>query len=93
MSRDYKLYLEDILKAATNIDSYLRGIDFAMFQQDIMRNQAVLFNLQIIGEAAKKIPDDIRDQYPAVEWRKIAGLRDIIAHHYFGVDLGLSGIL
>ena len=54
-----------------------------------MRNQAVLYNLQIIGETVKKIPDNIRDQYSAVEWRKIAGLRDTIAHHYFGVDLGI----
>ena len=47
---------------------------------------AVVYNLQIIGEAVKNIPKDVRDRYPQIEWRKIAGLRDIVAHAYFSID-------
>lgn len=86
MSRDYKLYLEDMLQAARKITGYVEGIEFQALIADSMRLEAVLFNLQIIGEATKQIPDDMRAQYSAVEWRKIAGLRDIIAHGYFSID-------
>jgi uncharacterized protein with HEPN domain len=54
-----------------------------------MRIDAVVRNLEIIGEAAKMIPDSIRVQYPNIEWKKISGLRDILAHHYFEVDLDI----
>ena len=53
---------------------------------DELTFDAVVYNLQIIGEAVKKIPPEIRDRYPQIEWRKIAGLRDIIAHAYFTID-------
>jgi uncharacterized protein with HEPN domain len=89
MSRDYRLYLEDIQQAARKISVYLEGRTFDHLREEGMRLEAVLFNLQIIGEAAKNIPDEIRDQYPAVEWRKIAGLRDFIAHAYFTINLDI----
>jgi uncharacterized protein with HEPN domain len=65
------------------------SVDFATFSADEMRVDAVVRNLEVIGEAAKNIPQAQRDLAPAVEWRKIAGLRDIVAHQYFGIDLNI----
>ncbi|GIK42633.1 MAG: DUF86 domain-containing protein [Chloroflexota bacterium] len=87
MSRDYKLYLADILEAIRKIESYTQGLSLLEFGQDEMRVDAVMRNLEIIGEATKNIPVGVRQKYPAVEWRKIAGLRDVAIHAYFTIDL------
>ncbi|GAB4446168.1 MAG: DUF86 domain-containing protein [Anaerolineae bacterium] len=87
MSRDYKLYLADILEAIRKIESYTQGLSLLEFNQDEMRVDAVMRNLEIIGEATKNIPAEVRQKYPAVEWRKIAGLRDVAIHTYFTIDL------
>ncbi|MCX7789540.1 MAG: DUF86 domain-containing protein [Chloroflexaceae bacterium] len=87
MPRDYRLYLEDIPEAIACIERYTSGVDFATFSADEMRVDAVGRNLELIGEAAKNMPQAQRDLTPAIEWRKIAGLRDIIAHQYFNLNL------
>jgi uncharacterized protein with HEPN domain len=87
MSRDYKLYLQDILEGIQKIESYLQGMSFQQFSQDELRIDAVLRNLEIIGEATKNIPPEVRAKYPSIEWRKIAGLRDVAIHAYFTIDL------
>jgi len=89
MPRDFEVYLEDIRQAIGKIQSYTAGLTRDMFNQDDRTVDAVIRNLQIIGEAAKAIPDSIRAGYPNVEWKKIAGLRDILAHQYFEVDLDI----
>lgn len=86
MSRDYKLYLEDILDAAHKIEQYTKGLSFQQFSKDQMRVDAVLRNLEIIGEATKNLPVDLRTKYSATNWRKVAGLRDIVIHAYFNVN-------
>ena len=89
MPRDYKLYLEDILDAIQKIEEYVQGLTYREFRESSLRVDAVLYNLEIIGEAVKHIPESIRAKHPYIEWRKIAGLRDIIAHEYFEISLGI----
>lgn len=85
--RNYRLYLEDILQAIKWIEVYTKGFDFKKLKQNQLVIDAVTRNLEIIGEAVKNIPADIKKRHSDVEWKKIAGLRDILAHEYFGVDL------
>ena len=86
MSKDYKVYLLDILDAISKINSYTSGLDQEQFIADSKTIDAVVRNLEITGEAAKKLPETIRSQIKNVEWKKIAGLRDILIHQYSGID-------
>lgn len=85
--RDYKLYLDDILHAIKKIEKYTKGINIQELKKDDIVIDAVSRNLEIIGEAVKNLPSNIKERYPDVEWRKISGLRDILVHEYFGIDL------
>ncbi|WP_027881936.1 HepT-like ribonuclease domain-containing protein [Meiothermus rufus] len=86
MSRNVRLYLEDIRESCARIRRYTAGFDFERFVADEKTVDAVVRNLIVIGEAVKNLPLDFRQRHPAIEWRKIAGLRDIVVHEYFGID-------
>ncbi len=89
MPRDYRVYLEDVLESIGRIQHYVGGFSFDSFQDDRRTVDAVVRNLEIIGEAVKQLPEGIRTKHPDVDWKKIAGLRDILIHNYFGIDLEL----
>ncbi len=89
MSRKISLYLNDILKSCGKITTYTQEMNYEAFLEDDRTYEAVLLNLQIIGESVKNIPNDVRDRSPEIEWRKIAGLRDMIAHAYFQIEPGI----
>ena len=80
------MYLEDILTAIKRIFEYIEGYTFINFKQDYKTVDAVIRNFEIIGEAAKSLPKDIKDQYPEVPWSEMYLLRNKISHEYFGVD-------
>jgi len=86
MSRDPLLYLEDIIEACDKILLYTQDTSFDEIKSDSMLFDAVVRNIEIVGEAAKNVPDSIRQDTQEVPWKEIAAMRDILAHAYFGVD-------
>lgn len=86
MSRDWQDCLDDILECCGQIRAYTNGLDKSGLAANRMAYDAVLRNIEIIGEATKRIPSDVRDQMPRIEWSKIAGMRDWLAHGYFSVN-------
>jgi uncharacterized protein with HEPN domain len=84
--REWKLFLKDAQKSANRIIEYIKGMDRKEFFYDHKTFDAVMRNIEIIGEAIKHIPSEIREKYKEIEWKKIAGLRDIVVHEYFGID-------
>lgn len=87
MSRRSKLFLKDIAESCQKVRNYSAGVTFEQFSSDERTVDAIVRNLEIIGEAVKNLPEEIKDSRPDVEWRRIARFRDIIVHHYFKVDL------
>lgn len=83
------MYLDDMIEAVENVIEFSTGMERDEFFRDKKSRDATLRNLEILGEAAKKIPDHIRLLNPEIPWRRIAGLRDVLAHDYFGLDEGI----
>jgi uncharacterized protein with HEPN domain len=87
--RDVRLLLYDILECIEKIEKYTKDMNFEDFVKNDLVADAVIRNLEIIGEAVKNIPEDIRSKYPDIPWKKIVGFRNIVIHGYFGVDLNI----
>ncbi len=85
--RDYKVYLDDIIVAAKNIETYTKGMAFDDFIRNVLVQNTVIRNFEIIGEAIKKLPKDIRNNATEIKWQDFAGFRDVLLHQYFQVNL------
>ncbi len=85
--RDIKDYLNDILEKIADIDAFIEGMGYEDLETDKKTQYAVIRCLEVIGEAAKKIPDISREKHPGIPWQEISGMRDKLIHEYFGVDL------
>ena len=87
MRRTYKLYLNDILEAIERIEKYTEGLNFEDFSENTLIVDAVVRNFEIIGEAAKQVPVEIKKKQDQNPWKEMAGMRDKLSHNYSGVDI------
>jgi len=85
--RKVRLFLADMLESIEKVQRYTAGVDFERFAGDDLLVDAVVRNLEIIGEAARHIPETLRQRYPEVPWKRVVGLRNVVVHEYFAVDV------
>lgn len=89
MKRDYKLFLKDIIDAMDAIERFIEGMELDDLIKDDKTSSAVMRKFEILGEAARNIPDWMREKYPQIPWKRMAGMRDRLIHGYFGIDYKL----
>lgn len=89
MKKDSKVFLTHIFESIIAIEKYTESFTESQFLKNMQLQDAVMRRLEIIGEAVKNLPTDLKNKYPKVPWKKIAGTRDILIHEYFGTDIGL----
>ncbi len=86
VKREFILYLEDMLQSMDRIEEYIGKLDFRKFKMNYLVVDAIIRNFEVIGEASNNVPKNIQEKYPEIPWRKMYGLRNLIAHEYFGID-------
>ncbi len=86
-SRNWRVRIEDVLQAISKIEQYIAGMTFETFCTDDRTVDAVVRNLEIIGEASRNVPPPIRRRYPRLPWQKMVGIRNVLIHEYSGVSL------
>ena len=87
--RDISLYLQDIIEAMQAIEKFVEGMNFDEFVSDDKTASAVIRKFEIVGEAAKRVPEEVRVRYPQIPWKDMSGMRDRLIHLYFGVKYEL----
>jgi len=87
--RKQRFFVEDILESIKKIQLYIENLNYNDFEKNELIVDTVIRNLEIIGEASRNIPDDIRNKYNDIPWKKMIGLRNIATHEYFGIDLSI----
>jgi len=87
MRQEFLDYIEDIIQAMNDAVGFVKGVKYDDFVKDKKTVYAVIRAIEIIGEAAKKIPDSVKNRYPQIPWKNMAEMRDKLIHEYFGVDL------
>lgn len=89
MKRDFRLFVKDIISAMDAIEKFVSGMTIDEIEKDDKTSSAVIRKFEIIGEAAKHIPDALRSRHPEIPWKRMSGMRDRLVHAYFGIDYKL----